>query len=286
MSWPFSLKLFWAPFVDSVFHDRYGRRKSWLVPVQLLCSVLMIGGGVIVDSLLGEGEGQKPHVNWLTCYFFILYSLMATQDIAVDGWALTMLSKRNVGHASTCNSVGQTLGYFVAYVGFLALHDPETCNTYFRTVPQTDGIISLPGFLSFWGWVMLFTTLGVAFFKSEKAEKHDTDLTIAETYRQMWAVFRLPSIMSLSVVLLTSKIGFAAAESVAPLKLVEYGLQKEKLALLTPILIPLGIVIPILLSRFSSGDKPWNLFLVRGRFTSVRTHTNFHISSSGVIHFV
>ena len=30
---------------------------------------------------------------------------MATQDIAVDGWALTMLSPENVGYASTCNSV-------------------------------------------------------------------------------------------------------------------------------------------------------------------------------------
>ena len=47
---------------------------------------------------------------------------MATQDIAVDGWALTMLSKRNVGLASTCNTVGQTIGYFSAYTGFLSLY--------------------------------------------------------------------------------------------------------------------------------------------------------------------
>ena len=33
----------------------------------------------------------------LTVYFFVLYALMATQDIAVDGWALTMLSRENVG---------------------------------------------------------------------------------------------------------------------------------------------------------------------------------------------
>ena len=44
-------------------------------------------------------------------YFFALYFLMATQDIAVDGWALTMLSRKKVGYAGTCNSVGQTLGY-------------------------------------------------------------------------------------------------------------------------------------------------------------------------------
>lgn len=34
--WPFSLKLLWAPIVDSVWSARIGRRKSWLVPTQYL----------------------------------------------------------------------------------------------------------------------------------------------------------------------------------------------------------------------------------------------------------
>ena len=50
---------------------------------------------------------DKPNIFTLTVCFFILNFGAATQDIAVDGWALTMLSKKNVGLASTCNSVGQ-----------------------------------------------------------------------------------------------------------------------------------------------------------------------------------
>jgi PAT family acetyl-CoA transporter-like MFS transporter 1 len=34
--WPFSIKLLWAPIVDSVFISRFGRRKTWLVPIQYL----------------------------------------------------------------------------------------------------------------------------------------------------------------------------------------------------------------------------------------------------------
>ncbi|EJW84401.1 hypothetical protein WUBG_04689, partial [Wuchereria bancrofti] len=30
--WPFSVKLLWAPIVDSVYWRRIGRRKSWMVP--------------------------------------------------------------------------------------------------------------------------------------------------------------------------------------------------------------------------------------------------------------
>ncbi len=34
--WPFSVKLLWAPFVDSLYIARFGRRKTWLVPIQYL----------------------------------------------------------------------------------------------------------------------------------------------------------------------------------------------------------------------------------------------------------
>lgn len=34
--WPFSIKLLWAPLVDSLYLEQMGRRKSWLVPSQYL----------------------------------------------------------------------------------------------------------------------------------------------------------------------------------------------------------------------------------------------------------
>lgn len=47
-----------------------------------------------VTDVLGDGEaGQGPNVLLLTAIFFSFNFLAATQDIAVDGWALTMLSK-------------------------------------------------------------------------------------------------------------------------------------------------------------------------------------------------
>lgn len=45
-----------------------------------------------------------------------------------------MLSRKNVGLASTCNTIGQTVGFFISQVGFLALYDPTVCNKYFRWV--------------------------------------------------------------------------------------------------------------------------------------------------------
>ncbi len=51
----------------------------------------------------------------------------------------------NVGYASTCNSVGQTAGYFLGYVVFLALESADFCNSYLRSVPEPKGFVTLPG---------------------------------------------------------------------------------------------------------------------------------------------
>ena len=35
-SYPFSMKILWAPIVDAIFIKRFGRRKTWLIPTQML----------------------------------------------------------------------------------------------------------------------------------------------------------------------------------------------------------------------------------------------------------
>jgi PAT family acetyl-CoA transporter-like MFS transporter 1 len=93
VNWPFSIKLLWAPIVDSVFISSMGRRKTWLVPVQYTLGLCMIFYSFFVESHLGETAAHQPNVAMLTIMFFGLNFLAATQDIAVDGWALTMLDR-------------------------------------------------------------------------------------------------------------------------------------------------------------------------------------------------
>lgn len=94
--WPFSLKLLWAPIVDSIYFKRIGRRKSWLIPIQYVIGIFMILFSGYIKYLLEEkpAEFQSHHdIYILTGIFFMFTFLAATQDIVVDGWALTMLSK-------------------------------------------------------------------------------------------------------------------------------------------------------------------------------------------------
>jgi len=62
-------------------------------------------------------------------------------------------------------------------------------------------------------------------------------------------------------VLLTSKVGFAAADSVTGLKLVEQGVPKEKLAMLAVPMIPLQIILPWIISKYTAGPKPMDIYL-------------------------
>ena len=101
--WPFSLKLLWAPLVDALYFKGFGRRKSWLVPIQYLLGVFMYVLSGHVSELLGDDLPTGDHVEhppvkivMLTCVFFALNFFAATQDIAVDGWALTMLSRYHI----------------------------------------------------------------------------------------------------------------------------------------------------------------------------------------------
>ena len=46
-------------------------------------------------------------------------------DIAVDGWALTLLSKENLSYASTAQTIGLNTGYFLSFTVFLSFNSVE-----------------------------------------------------------------------------------------------------------------------------------------------------------------
>jgi MFS transporter, PAT family, solute carrier family 33 (acetyl-CoA transportor), member 1 len=95
--WPFTLKILWAPIVDSVYKRSIGKRKSWLIPMQYLIGIFMLSSADYVNTLLNNFKSPQTYshsdIYLLTLIFFMFTLLAATQDIAVDGWCLTLLSK-------------------------------------------------------------------------------------------------------------------------------------------------------------------------------------------------
>lgn len=142
--WPFSLKLLWAPIIDSLYSKRFGRRKSWLIPTQFLTGIFMLILSFYINLWL-SGDGQKPNIEVLTILYFGLNFLAASQDVTVDGWAVQMVQRRNTGYIATCNQCGQKSGFFVGFALFTALESAEFCNKYLRNVAQPVGLITMSG---------------------------------------------------------------------------------------------------------------------------------------------
>lgn len=57
------------------------------------------------------------------------------------------------------------------------------------------------------------------------------------------------------------QIGFSATDSVLSLKLVESGIPREKLGLMAVPLVPLQILLPLIISQFTSGPRPMDVYL-------------------------
>lgn len=129
----------------------------------------------------------------------------------------------------------------------------------------------LPGFLWFWGICFMVTTTLIAIMKREQDRQmhgkiddeadEEPELGICETYQLLWKIINMRPIKILASILLTAKFTFAACDSVTSLKLIEAGLPKEKLALLAVPMVPLQIFLPLVISKYTNGPQPMEVYL-------------------------
>ncbi len=96
---PWVGKALWAPLVDRYGSDRFGRRRSWLVPLQVLL-VLTCAATALVHE----------HLPALLGLVLVLNLLAATQDIAVDGLAVDLLAQDELGLGNAAQVCGYKLG--------------------------------------------------------------------------------------------------------------------------------------------------------------------------------
>ncbi|KAJ2703058.1 hypothetical protein FB645_004050 [Coemansia sp. IMI 203386] len=286
--YPYSLKLFWSPIVDSLYDRKFGRRKSWIVPIQLVLALVFWWMGSHIDSLVRD---PTDHIYEITYLFLAIVFLSATQDIAVDGWALTLLSKENLSYASTCQTVGINCGFFLSFTVFLALNSVEFSNKYIYSTAHEQGFLQLGPYMSFWALIYVLVTLYLILFKKEtrptgEDAEQESEYGLVETYKTIWRICKLPHMRLFIVVLLFSKIGFIPNDSITKLKLIEHGLHKEDMALAVLIDFPVQIFFGYYAARWSQGEskmKPWRIaFILRLICAALSMLTVHYFPESGL----
>lgn len=281
-TYPYAMKLLWSPIVDSVYSPKIGRRRSWIIPVQIISGICLLIMGSKIDSLI-EPQVLMGNLSTLTGWFFLLIFFCATQDIAVDGWALTILSKPALSYASTAQTVGINIGFFLSFTIFLAFNSPDFANKYLRSIPSSEGVITLGQYMTYAGVFYLVMTLIITLFVpedppfakthrndqielSDMSRDHQTESVEKEVtspidvYRRMISVVKLSNVKTFIVLLLISKIAFQANEGATDLKLLDKGFAREDLAITVLIDFPFEIIFGYYVARWSSGSqplKPW-----------------------------
>jgi PAT family beta-lactamase induction signal transducer AmpG len=115
---PWAFKWAMGPIVDVIASDRFGRRRIWILLMQL---------GMVASLFTLQSAGLSADVGLLTTLIIIHNVFAATQDIAIDALAVGTLKESERGLAGGLTFAGAYLGqaiggsgalYLVQYIGF------------------------------------------------------------------------------------------------------------------------------------------------------------------------
>ncbi|THB26694.1 RhtX/FptX family siderophore transporter [Providencia sp. MGF014] len=112
---PWVVKFLWASFVDNHWGKRLGRRKSWIIPMQIIVTVTMFALSTIGLSV----------ANAFPCIvlLFVASLASATQDIATDGMAAEQVSGTMLSKINAVQIAGVMAGFFIGGAGLMIMSE-------------------------------------------------------------------------------------------------------------------------------------------------------------------
>ncbi|RLU01724.1 MAG: MFS transporter, partial [Ketobacter sp.] len=139
---PWAMKFLWAPYVDHYGSTSFGRRKSWIIPMQVGFMVCLLLLGLLdPDSLNGSG------FYWLLGILFFSNLIAATQDIATDGLAVSSLGPRERGLGNGVQVAGYRVGMLFGGAVILILLDRLGWLSTFVVLALMILVVSVPVWL-------------------------------------------------------------------------------------------------------------------------------------------
>lgn len=202
---PWLLKALWSPVVDRFGSSRWGRRRSWILPLQLLLAIVCVGCSF------------APPDRSLALLLGLIFSanlVAATLDVAVDGLAVDLLEERHLGLGNTAQVVGFKVGMLVG--GGL--------------------LVWASGFLGFANLfrimaVLVLLGLAISAVHREPPSTGDPHAKVSEIFGRLKDAFFQKGAWRLLVVVATYKIGEKMADAMFGPFLIDAGYTPAQLGL-------------------------------------------------------
>ena len=135
---PFSLKLFFAPFLDLYYFKRLGRRRSYIIPTNYIISGILIALSCRVESLI-----ESKNIDFLAIAGILAIFPLSIQDIAVDGLGADLFTEEKSIYPALAQTIGISFGNFLASNVLILLNSQTCCNSYIFLTPRDTGVLSL-----------------------------------------------------------------------------------------------------------------------------------------------
>ncbi len=206
---PWMLKILFAPFVDRYYSRRFGRRRSWILPLQAgLASTCLAAAFVPADEQLAVLLGLV----------FAMNLFAAIMDIAVDGLAVDVLEPGELGYGNIAQVVGYKFGMLAG--GGLSV--------------WASDYVGWSG--AFGGMAVVVVVVMAAIFvfsepKSDRRSAEPAPTTLPDLLALLARALRVRSMMWLLLFVATYKVGESMADAMFKPFLYGVGFSKQDIAL-------------------------------------------------------
>lgn len=256
-SYPFAMKILFAPFEDAHFSEKFGKRKTYIIPCQYLLAFLFLLSGFFIEEII-----EEKRILALTIIGFVMIMMAALQDIAVDGWQLTLLDESHLVWGSVAQSVGQTLGQVFASSFFIQLNSLSFCNDYIYKEPQNEPILDMKTFCIMVSVLIFAITFIVHFFKRERNPPNSNEkITMWGVIKSLSGFFKNKNLKFLLFHLLFWRLGFCIMSNTVSATLIKNGFPKETLINILTALIPLSFLVSFGVGKMNGKGSEMRVYL-------------------------
>lgn len=197
---PWGLKFLWAPLVDRCTGSPLGRRRGWILPLQLATIAMALVLALVRDVVDGPSL-----LLFLSAAVIAMNLLAATQDIATDGLAVDLLGERERGHGNGVQVAAYRIGMVIGGGALVAVFAHSGWRTTFIAMALILAVATVP----------------IALFKEPPTRRSGSDTGVA--LDAALAFVRRPGVARWLCVIAAYKLGDALIGPMARLMLVDAG---------------------------------------------------------------
>jgi len=222
ISYPYAVKFLVAPILDSFYLKRFGRRKSYVVPLQYFYAILCF---VLAWKL--EDYIENLQISQIFYWGLMSMVIIVIQDVAVDGWVTKLLTKDYYSYGSAAQTM-DILGSVLSYNLFIPLNSVSFCNDYLFSEKRESPLLSVGNFWLINGILTIGVTLFIHIWIEEKETEDESQVTFGNVVSVMKLFYNNPNLKKLSVICLTQFMIYIPIEIIFTNLLITNLLEKLK----------------------------------------------------------